>query len=454
MAELRVNTRRPYLDLGDKSGALTIDASAAETQAFTTTGNVTLTLTGQGVVAVVITNGGGHTVTYGGNPVTVDTTAGASTLVEVWPGGTLVYPGGSGSLDTEGVQDVVGAMIVGAGGTYDDATGGIELPGIAAPPGGVAVFATTDPAVAAAYPQYAWIMIDSPTDPDPVAPTTAPGSLSVAVASANALTATYDAVTDATGYALTIQEGTLTGDPASPTPIDNGTLLQAQLAGLTPATAYTVWVRAYNAAGAGPWSAPVTQTTSATVVAFTDDFERANSSTLGANWIAATPGAGNGLSIADGAAYTGAGGAAKMSYVASSFAADQYIEANVSVLDPATQGRRVILAVRASTNRAGYELHLISDGGGTTFVLYKLSGSADGTDVALPVPAGATSLATGTMSAFPFLGRLQAVGTNIKAWVGETLIVDITDSTHASGKPGIGVYRDRGRIHDVEAGSL
>ena len=38
---------------------------------------------------------GGHTVTYGGEPVAVDTAAGASTLVEVWPGGTLVYPGAS-----------------------------------------------------------------------------------------------------------------------------------------------------------------------------------------------------------------------------------------------------------------------------------------------------------------------------------------------------------------------
>ena len=39
---------------------------------------------------------GGHTVTYGGSPVTVGTTAGASTLVELWPNGTaaraVVYP--------------------------------------------------------------------------------------------------------------------------------------------------------------------------------------------------------------------------------------------------------------------------------------------------------------------------------------------------------------------------
>ena len=35
---------------------------------------------------------GGHTVTFGGNPVTVDTTADASTLVEVWPNGEVAYP--------------------------------------------------------------------------------------------------------------------------------------------------------------------------------------------------------------------------------------------------------------------------------------------------------------------------------------------------------------------------
>lgn len=36
---------------------------------------------------------GGHTVTYGGQPVTVDLTAGASTAVEIWPGGRITYPG-------------------------------------------------------------------------------------------------------------------------------------------------------------------------------------------------------------------------------------------------------------------------------------------------------------------------------------------------------------------------
>lgn len=73
---------------------------------------------------------GGHTVTYDDVPLTIDTTAGATTLVEVWPGGKVAYPGatGSGSLDTEAAQDVVGAMVTAAGGTYDDGAGTITLP--------------------------------------------------------------------------------------------------------------------------------------------------------------------------------------------------------------------------------------------------------------------------------------------------------------------------------------
>lgn len=48
---------------------------------------------------------GGHTVTYGGSPVTVDTTAGAQTEVELWPNGaatrTVVYPGAAGTAMVE-----------------------------------------------------------------------------------------------------------------------------------------------------------------------------------------------------------------------------------------------------------------------------------------------------------------------------------------------------------------
>ena len=56
--------------------------------------------TPSGVVhSVVFTqnNVGGHAVTYGGQPVGVDLAPSASTLVEVWPGGKVVYPGAGGA---------------------------------------------------------------------------------------------------------------------------------------------------------------------------------------------------------------------------------------------------------------------------------------------------------------------------------------------------------------------
>ena len=74
---------------------------------------------------------GGHTVTYGPDTLAIDTDPGASTLVEIWPSGDVVYPGATGGgagLDTEAVQDVVGAMVTAAGGSYNDGAGTITLP--------------------------------------------------------------------------------------------------------------------------------------------------------------------------------------------------------------------------------------------------------------------------------------------------------------------------------------
>ena len=90
----------------DSAIAAAIDAAgsgAYPVQQVTLTGNLAYTLpagapTDQ-VIGVVFTQDatGGHTVTYGGQPVTVDTTAGAQAEVELWPNGTatrtVVYPG-------------------------------------------------------------------------------------------------------------------------------------------------------------------------------------------------------------------------------------------------------------------------------------------------------------------------------------------------------------------------
>ena len=89
--------------IGAATAAQGAKADASDVHQITLTGPLTLTIpaehpAGQ-VYRVALTQdaSGGHTVTYGGVPVTVDLTAGASTLVELWPasggGWSVTYPG-------------------------------------------------------------------------------------------------------------------------------------------------------------------------------------------------------------------------------------------------------------------------------------------------------------------------------------------------------------------------
>ena len=69
---------------------------------------------------------GGHKVTYGDLPLTIDLTAGATTLVEVWPSGDVTYPGfglaalldnGDGTLTLSGslvADNLDGTLTIGA----------------------------------------------------------------------------------------------------------------------------------------------------------------------------------------------------------------------------------------------------------------------------------------------------------------------------------------------------
>ncbi|AXE22730.1 chitinase [Streptomyces globosus] len=89
-----------------------------------------------------------------------------------------------------------------------------------------------------------------PTDPGPSLPG-APAGAAVSGQSANSLTLSWDAVGGAAGYHV-YQDGvrvrTVSGPPA-------------QITGLAASTSYSFRVSAYNAAGEGPQSAPVTGTT-------------------------------------------------------------------------------------------------------------------------------------------------------------------------------------------------
>lgn len=74
---------------GTSSGAVTLNANGAELYSGTLTGNVVLTVVGSGTVGFVAKQGpvGGHTVTFGGQPVSVDPAPGAATPVEFVPVG-------------------------------------------------------------------------------------------------------------------------------------------------------------------------------------------------------------------------------------------------------------------------------------------------------------------------------------------------------------------------------
>ena len=79
-------------------------ADAGDVAQITLTGNLAPTIpeghpAGQVYRCAITQTTGGHTVTYGGDPVAVDTAAGASTLVEFWPGGKVVYPGAATADD-------------------------------------------------------------------------------------------------------------------------------------------------------------------------------------------------------------------------------------------------------------------------------------------------------------------------------------------------------------------
>lgn len=75
--------RAAWTNYGRTAGRVVIDSDAAELFYVETGGNLTLVLAGDHIVSVVITNGGGHTVTFDGSPLSI--AASGSTVVEFTP---------------------------------------------------------------------------------------------------------------------------------------------------------------------------------------------------------------------------------------------------------------------------------------------------------------------------------------------------------------------------------
>ena len=119
-------------DIGAATAAQGALADATTVEQVALTANLAYALptgTPAGVVhRVVFTQDGtgGHTVTYGDLPLTIDLTAGATTLVEVWPSGDVTYPGfglaalldnGDGTLTLSGslvADNFDGTLTIGA----------------------------------------------------------------------------------------------------------------------------------------------------------------------------------------------------------------------------------------------------------------------------------------------------------------------------------------------------
>ena len=90
-------------DIGAATAAQGAKADASDVDQITLTGDLVLTIpaghpAGQVYRCAITQDGvGGHTVTYGPDTLAIDTDPGASTLVEIWPGGEVAYPGAVGS---------------------------------------------------------------------------------------------------------------------------------------------------------------------------------------------------------------------------------------------------------------------------------------------------------------------------------------------------------------------
>ena len=126
-------------DAGDfATAAQGAKADASDVDQITLTGDLALTIpeghpAGQVYRAAITQDGvGGHTVTYGPDTLTIDTDPGASTLVEIWPSGDVVYPGvtGGGGLTAtpDGSGGLTLAVTPGSSTTLtEDGSGGLTI---------------------------------------------------------------------------------------------------------------------------------------------------------------------------------------------------------------------------------------------------------------------------------------------------------------------------------------
>jgi len=175
---------------------------------------------------------------------------------------------------------------------------------------------------------------------------------------------------------------------------------------------------------------PVTaRITSNPLVSFTDNFNRADGS-LGSNWLTATSGLFNGssLRIVSNAVDSTSGGINILNPATAAFSSDQEAELTISVKGSFDY---VGAGVRMNTNSTGYALAI--DGAANSVTgLQRLDG------------ATRTRIADGswTVCDAGTVFRLRIVGNVLTVFKNNIQVVQIIDSTHISGQPGLMYIRD------------
>jgi hypothetical protein len=192
--------------------------------------------------------------------------------------------------------------------------------------------------------------------------------------------------------------------------------------GLTAATTYVFRVAAVNAIGTGTPSAASSPVTPGAPVLYTDNFNRANSGTLGTPWVTVDAA----IALASNRATASAAGGSSMKYN-QTFANDQWAEVDM-VCVPGSSG-----------NSLGPAVRLGSAGGGAYFANY--DASTQNIDVYRRDASGDYAEAVANYSTTGLSGtfkcRVEAEGSTIRMYINDVLRGTGTDATVASGQPGL-----------------
>lgn len=163
----------------------------------------------------------------------------------------------------------------------------------------------------------------------------------------------------------------------------------------------------------------------------TDNFDRANADTLGANW---TTWADNSPRIRSNQANSDWYAYAR--YSGASFSGDQYSEIKLKTIGTGTEAALLVRAGGTGETRSGYRLLLRNTAGTwSAFVGSYSSGSYTGATWA---SAGTSSFTT-TIASEDVI-RFEVEGTTLRFKRNGTVVDTATMSVHSSGQPGFGIY--------------